>query len=235
MKKKSFNSKNKHEKLNIFMFLIVFFFTTGILTTIPAQKRWTAEVYGGIADNFRTPLVIQQTGYPDIRFTAGYYTRSLELPIYYGYRIGTWYNKNLFELELNHHKIYLFNNPPEVTSFNVSHGINMLTLNYGKEYRDMIFKFGAGTVIAHPEFKIRDVSFDNTRGLFKQGYMPGGIALNLAVAHQFRFSKRFFLNTEFKTTFAYTKLTQDNLTVKVYNAALHFCFGPGYNMIIRDK
>ncbi len=217
------------------MFLFIFFIISISLTTISAQKRWTAEFYGGIADNFRTPLVIQQTGYPDIKFLAGYYTRSLELPIYYGYRIGSWYNKNLFELELNHHKIYLFNNPPEVTSFNVSHGINMLTFNYGIDYKDLIFKFGAGTVIAHPEFKIRDITFDNTRGLFKQGYMPGGIALNFAVAHQFKLSKRFFLNTEFKTTFAYTELSQDNLNVKVYNVALHFCLGPGYNFIFRDK
>lgn len=232
MKTCSFKSKKEHEVIKIFSIFILFFFISSCLHAVSAQTRWSAELYGGFAENFRTPLVIQQTGYPDLKLTAGYYTRALETPIYYGYRLGTWHGRNLWELEFNHHKIYLFNLPPEITSFNVSHGLNMLTLNYGIELGRLIFKVGAGTVIAHPEFKIRDITFDNTRGLFHEGYMPGGIACNLATAHQFRLSKRFFVNTEFKTTFAYTKLTQDNLTVNVYNLAFHFVVGPGYNFIV---
>lgn len=235
MKTSLFTSKLEPEVSGIFSFLIGCILMSSCLYSLSAQTRWSVEIYGGFAENFPTPLVIQQSGYADLKFTAGYYTRAFELPIYYGYRVGTWHDRNLWELEFTHHKIYLFNNPPEITSFNVSHGLNMLTINYGIERWDIIFKAGAGTVIAHPEFKIRDITFDNSRGLFHEGYMPGGIALNVALAHQFRFSKRFFINTEFKTTFAYTKLTQDNLNINVYNLACHFVVGPGYNFIARNK
>jgi len=203
------------------------------VTLISAQDRWSAEFYGGLAGNVPLPLLIKQSGQPSLDFVAKYESRSLDLPIYYGYRLSKWCDEKSWEFEFTHHKIYLSNNPPEIEQFNLSHGLNMFTINRGRALSGFIIRGGAGPIITHPEFTIRDVSFDQSRGLFHLGYMLNGIALNLGVAHPIQFSKHFFLNLEAKTTFAYVHIKQDDLKVNVYNWAFHLVLGPGYNFRLK--
>jgi len=193
-----------------------------------AQERWSAELYGGLAGNVSLPIHIKQSGQPSLDFIAKYESRSLDLPIYYGYRLSKWCGDKSWELEFTHHKIYLSNNSPEIENFSLSHGLNMFTINRGRELSGFVVRGGAGPVITHPEFTIRDVSFDQSRGLFHLGYMLNGLVLNLGVAHPIQLSKHFFLNLEAKTTFAYVHIKQDDLKVNVYNWAFHVILGPEY-------
>jgi len=205
----------------------------GFVSLMNAQDRWSAELYGGLAENVALPLSVHQTGQPNLDFIAHYKSNSLKIPPYYGYRFCWWRENRSWELEFTHHKIYLLNNPPEISQFNLSHGLNILTLNRGRAFSGFVFRAGVGPVITHPEFTIRGVSFDQTRGLFHKGYMLNGIALNMGVAHPFQISKYFFINLEAKTTFAYAHVTQDDLKVDAYNWAFHLILGPGYNFLIK--
>jgi len=211
---------NKIRAVSVIMFIHV--------SLMSAQSRWSAELYGGFAGNIPVSLSVKQSGQPDLDFVAKYESRSLNLPIYYGYRLSKWSGDKSWELEFTHHKIYLSNNPPEIENFSLSHGLNMFTVNRGRKLSGYVIHVGAGPVVTHPEFTIRDVTFDQSRGLFHLGYMLNGIALNLGVAHPIRFSSHFFLNLEAKTTFAYVHLIQDNLNVNAYNWAFHLILGPGY-------
>lgn len=219
------------------MFLILVISMSHVLI-INAQTRWSAEFYGGVAGNVNLPLIIKQTNYPDIRLNANYDTHPFENPIYYGYRISRWSDKTSWELEFLHHKLYLQNNHPEIDYFNISHGFNILTLNRGFAFSGIILRPGAGIIISHPEFRLvrngTEIKFDNTRGLFNKGYMPGGIALALGAARQMNISKRFFITAEVKTTAAYTPITQGDLTAHVWNWAFHLTLGPGFNFRIRE-
>jgi len=209
--------------------LIVSAVMLAFVSMISAQNKWTVEMYGGIAGNVPMPLQVEQTGHPDLYFTAKYESLSLANPIYYGFRIGKWLDNKSWELEFTHHKLYLSNNPPEIDYFSISHGLNMFTLNRGVALSGFQFRGGAGPVIFHPEFKIRNVSYDPDGGLFHMGYLMNGVVLNVGVGHPIKLSNRFFFNLEVKTTFAYVRIQQDDLKVNAYNWAFHLILGPGYS------
>jgi len=75
------------------------------VSIMPAQNKWRAELYGGFAANVPTPLQVEQTGHPDLFFTAKYESFPLANPIYYGFRIGKWLGNKSWELEFTHHKL----------------------------------------------------------------------------------------------------------------------------------
>lgn len=195
---------------------------------LSAQVSWTAEAYGGAVSNIRTPLKVSQEGYPDISINATYRSRSLERPIYYGWRIGRWDNGKSLELEFIHHKIYLENNPPEIQSFSVSHGLNMLMIGRGIQSTNFIFRYGAGIIISHPEFTVRNISYDQKQGIFNKGYKPNGVAFNASISYPFNLSERFFINTEFKSTFSLLTISQKNFDINTSNLAFHLILGAGY-------
>ncbi len=200
-----------------------------------AQTDWSLEVQSGAAVNVPLPMYIYQSGKPDLSFTARYKTQPFQSPLYYEYRISRWHNEKSWEIEYIHHKIYLTNPISDIDNFSISHGFNMLTLNRGLDISGNIFRAGLGIVIAHPEFTIRGITFDQTRGWFKGGYLPAGIAVNLGYARHINLTNRFFINAEAKTTMAFTRITQKDpahfqkdLTVDNYNWAFHLILGPGY-------
>ncbi len=193
-----------------------------------AQTEWSLEVQPGIAVNVPLTMVIYQKDQPDFRFNAHYKSESFKLPPYYECRISRWHNNSSWELELIHHKMYLTNPTSDIDHFSISHGFNMLTLNRGLNISGNIFRAGLGIVIAHPEFTIRNISFDNSRGWFNAGYLPAGVVLNLGYSRHLDLSDRFFINVEAKTTFGFTRISQDDLMVDNYHWAFHLIFGPGY-------
>lgn len=217
---------------------IVLLFITSQALTMNAQIRWSAELHGGAAANVNLPLIILQPNYPDIRIHANYDTHPFESPVYYGYRLSRWSGNTSWELDFVHHKLYLKNAHPEIDYFNISHGFNILTINRGFQFPEFILRPGAGIIIAHPEFRfVRDgskIESDSNSGLFRSGYIPGGIVLSLGAARQINISRRFFITAEAKNTFAYIPLSRGDLTAHVYNWAFHFTLGPGFNFILKE-
>lgn len=215
-------------RLYVFCFFVLGLFVSSVAFS---QSSYSFEIQGGTAANVPLPLVIRQTGQPDYSFTAKYRTRPFENPYYYEARLSRWHANRSWELEFIHHKIYLDNTNVDVPAFSISHGFNMLMVNRGIEINGNIFRAGLGMVIAHPEFSIRGVSFDQTRGWFGHGYMPSGLAINVGYARHLAITDRFFVNVEAKTTFGYVRLNQDDISVDTYNWAFHLIFGPGYHFL----
>ena len=100
---------------------------------VEAQRSWVFNFALGDSYCFRTPLLIRQEGYDNIRIKACYYTDSFSFPVYYSWKIGTSKDKRTFEIELTHLKIYLENKPQEIQHFAISHGYNYFTLNYTRD------------------------------------------------------------------------------------------------------
>ncbi|MBL7966804.1 MAG: hypothetical protein JNK09_07370 [Prolixibacteraceae bacterium] len=195
------------------------------------QSRWAFELHGGEVYNVPMPLKIIQKGFPELKLTARYNTEALTLPVYWDLRLSKWKNNKSVELEAIHHKLYLDNTTEEVEKFNISHGFNMLFVNRGFEKKTLRYRCGIGLVIIHPESRIRGREFGDSTDDWDMGYYLTGPALNLSSGKAIAISKRFYLNVEGKTTFAYSKTKIAEGKADVYNLAFHLIIGFGTNFV----
>ncbi len=111
----------------------------------------------------------------------------------------------------------------------------MLVFNYNRSFRWFNGSVGGGSVLMHPESRIRHLQWPEGPGFDWKGYRLRGIVLNLAASRQFKVYKRFYINTECKLTLSQAKAPIVNGYAKVNNIALQFIFGPGINWAYKKK
>jgi len=192
------------------------------------RSRWSVEFNFGAATNLKLPLTFVQRGYPDIHIAkADIYTEPFSSPPYWDMRLVKWFKKDGISLELIHHKIYLRNAPPEVERFAISHGYNLFLLSYNRNVKWFNVAVGGGTILMHPESTIRGKKWTEGDGSYWSGYRLKGFAVNLAVSHQVRIYKRFYLNVEGKVIYSKANVPIVDGYAKFNNVALQLIFGPG--------
>jgi hypothetical protein len=205
--------------------LILFSITDG-----SAQTSWTFELLGGEVYNVPMPLIIRQDGYPKIQLSARYHTEPFTLPVYWDLRFSRRHNNKSWEFEAIHHKLYLQNTTPEVQKFNISHGFNLFMVNRGFEQKTVQYRAGAGIVLSHPESNIRGQEDGDSVDDLDLGYSVSGPVLNLAIGKSFQLTKRFFMTTEAKTTFAYSSVKIGQGHADVYCLTFHLLLGLGVDL-----
>jgi hypothetical protein len=179
-----------------------------------ASAEWHVEGAIGAVHNFSSTLRFgEQT------IDANYETRPFESPLYYALRGGSWH----WDVELIHQKIFLKNPDGDLERFAISHGYNFLLLNYRWHIAELMIRFGAGAVIAHPEVRLRG-------SVLEPGYNMTGPGFQISVQKTFFLSNRFFVNAEAKFTAARAQFTIDQSDVSAPNVALHALFGFGINL-----
>ena len=179
-----------------------------------ADDDWHIEGSVGFVHNFSTDLKIDA-----FTINADYETRSFEGPLYYSVRAGS----ALWDVELIHQKIYLQNPAGEVQSFSVSHGYNLILLNYAWRIDDFIIRVGGGAILAHPEIRFRE-------NFFEPGYNLTGPAFQVSVQKKFTVSNRLFLSAEGKVTAARAHFSINGSEISAPNIALHALFGFGLQL-----
>lgn len=202
-----------------------------------AQKaQWSFELLEEIPYNITMPLVIKQKGEEVLHLNAQYNSEPLAAPVCWIWRFTRWENDRSWEFEAIHHKLYLENKTSEIQRFSISHGHNILTLN--RSYKKLLFqkysymlRFGAGVVLSHPESEIRNKEFYEHEGIFELGYYFTGPVLNFAIAKQFHFTKRFFLNAEIKTMPSVSWVPIADGHAVVWNLPVAFALGVGVDFI----
>jgi hypothetical protein len=189
----------------------------GWLLPATASARWFLEVGAGSSYSFYSPLVIRQTGFPDIRLDGSFDTEPFAEVPYYDVRLarGNW------ELELVHHKLYMRNRPPEVQSFQITHGFNFITANHRWSLFGFDFRAGAGMVLAHPQTTVRDSPFDEHSGIFGLGFFVSGVSAQAGLGWRYRLSPRFDAGTEVKLTGAAARMPIRGGSVDLANFAVH--------------
>lgn len=219
----------------------IFVLITGLLVSLysnlTGQTRWSFEAYGGGVYNARLPLIIKQNEYPDIRISrAVYYSEPFIDPYYIGFRVSKWFTNQGVELEVLHHKLYLQNKPQEVQRFSLSHGFNIVTVNYARQVRKFIARAGLGPVFVNPENTIRGMKYPE-EGPYRNwpGHVLVGGGLNVAVSRQIHIGKYIFINTEGKITAAMARSPIVNGHADVYNIAFHLILGPGLNLWVKEE
>lgn len=194
-----------------------------------SQKSWTVELHAGIEKSTRMPLTIYQEGFPDIRIgKADYESRALKFPLYYDLRISKWWKEKAVQLEVIHHKFFLKNPTPEVEHFEMTHGFNAITINYGKLFRRYAWSAGAGSVLLHAENTVRGLSLPSSTGFDAGRYRLTGLVIQSGIGRRIYLNGKLFVNVEFKTTWGFVKapvvLGHARANVLVFQLVV----GPGY-------
>lgn len=232
------------------LYAIIYFFAKGRYMKFPllilvlfssvnvfSQRTWSFELHGGVVTNVPLPLTIKQKGYPDIFIRgARFYSEPLISPYYWDWRFAKWSGKHAIEFEAIHHKLYLKDKHPDIQRFGISHGFNMLTLNYACLFKYFIFRNGIGSVLLHPESTIRNKAYPEGPGFDIRGYRLRGFVFNTAVSkHIPVVRKRLFINAEVKATFAKANAPIVDGIAKVNNIALQGIIGIGVNFAGNSK
>jgi hypothetical protein len=195
-----------------------------------AQERWTFELCGTVPYNVPLPLTIRQSGQPDINLTGRYSSKPFVTPVCWVWRIGRWSNQRSWELQAVHQKLYLDNRPPEVGSFSVSHGLNLVTINRGWLLDEYMVRGGAGIVLAHPEGTVRGKSLSEDRGILGMGYYVSGPVVMIGTARRFRLVGELFLDLEVMSALSCSDVPIADGDARVYNLVVQVNFGLGYSV-----
>ncbi|RMI14648.1 MAG: hypothetical protein D6681_04915 [Calditrichaeota bacterium] len=194
------------------------------------QSLRFVELSPGDAYCLPAPLIIRQTGHPDISLTARYRTESFKTPFYYALRLSFWQNRRGWEVELLHLKLFLTHKPEEIQRFSISHGFNLLTLLRGWKINRFLIRVGVGVVIAHPENTVRNQKLPENRGIFRAGYYLSGVALHAGVGRRFVLNRRLHLNVEGRITAAGASVPVIQGSATVWHVGMHLLMGLGYRL-----
>ncbi len=202
-----------------------------VLLMLPAalQAQWAVEAFLGTAVSAPSTLVIRQAGEPDIRLTAHYATKpfnSSSAP-YYGLRVSHWWGRWGAYFDDLHHKLYLTNNPPEVTTFEVTYGYNLFSLGAAWRTGHWSVLAGAGPVVTNPTSEVRGEVKPHDGGILGTGYYVDGVQLQLGVNRRFRLVGVLFLSADVRGSVGWANVDIANGDADVPNYALHFLLGIG--------
>jgi hypothetical protein len=192
-----------------------------------AANEWSIDAMLGAAHNVSTPLAVRQNGEPAIELDARWETRSFDPPLYNAVRIARWRDDPALAVSLVHHKLHLRDRPPEIESFAISHGYNLLTLERFWSRRWLVWGLGAGAVIAHPENTVRGRSLDESRGFMRSGYYVAGPSASLIGAGRWPVGERAALGLEARLSGSHARVPVVEGHARVPNLALHLAAALG--------
>lgn len=192
-----------------------------------AHAQWAVEGFLGTSFSAHTPLVITQTGYPTLDFTAHYATYPRRAWIYYGFRVSHWWGRWGGTAGFIHQKVYLTNPPPEVQEFRVTNGYNLLSVGAGYLTHGWSLIGAVGPVIANPVNTVRNLTLPDNGGGFGTGYYLSGINVQLGINRRVYVVDKFFLTADVTASGAWATVHVVDGKAKTPNYALHLLFGVG--------
>jgi hypothetical protein len=195
----------------------------------PARAGLGFELFGGAPLNLKTPLRISQAGFPELEFDGEYRTRPLRVPLYWALRASLGGPRGRWGLMLVHHKLYLRGGPPEIQTFSVSHGLNLVTLEREWPLRAAGLHAGLGFVVAHPENTVRGQRLDQSEGFLGAGYYLTGPVAALAAGRRIPLGRAFSLGLELRVTLARARVPVAGGHARLTSAALHLLAGLGWS------
>ncbi|MBC7186935.1 MAG: hypothetical protein H5U38_07880 [Calditrichaeota bacterium] len=189
-----------------------------------AAGKVELTVLSGAVCNAKSPLLLEQEGWPDLHLKACFRSRPLSFPLYYALRVARGASRRL-EVELVHDKLYLENPPAEVQSFAVTHGFNLLFVNLAWQKGSWALRAGGGPVLAHPETVVRGQRHPESGGIFGGGYHVSGPAIQVALGRCCHIWRQLSLLGEAKLTVARARFPIAGGHATVTNPAVHLLLG----------
>jgi hypothetical protein len=198
------------------------------LWPVPAAAQLELQGFLGSSESIPSRVTITQAGQPDIRATAHWDTRPFQDTWYYAGRIGVWKGQKGWFLDFTHHKLYWDDRPAAVQRFQITNGMNMLTVSRGFRRGRFSYSFGAGPVITFPVNRVRGQWLGEGRG-FWGGYFLSGGNLMATGTRRFPLMDGVFLSLDGRASFSYVRVPVAGGHAAVPNFALHFHAGLGFS------
>ena len=175
--------------------------------------RLALALLAGVPWNAPADVEYRQAGEPTITASGEWESRPFEFPLYWAVRTeaGPW------GLELLHDKLYLKNPPPEVRSFGISHGLNLVTVQRAWERASFDVRAGAGAVVAHPESEVR--------GRHESRYVLTGPVVGAGVGKRIGLGERVRVDVEGRATAARVRVPIADGEARTTSLALHLLVG----------
>jgi len=220
----------KHSLIRKYALLLALGIPLGAVAQTEAENVWALEILSGTTASLPTPLRIRQFGEEDIRLNARYETRPFVSPFYYVLRIARWKSNRAWELELIHLKLYLKNSPTEVQSFAITHGYNLLNVNWAQRQKGYVLHLGAGVVLAHPENRVRGKKLPENGGIFGLGQYLSGPSLHTAIGKEFHAWQSLLIVAEGKITMSFARIPIQDGRANMANLTFHGIIGLRYSL-----
>lgn len=188
----------------------------------PLPEGIVLQVLGGAPINFPTTLTITQQDEPDINHHASWETRPWEQPLYWALRLRWQRERDGFEIQFLHHKMYLQDPPSTIQHFEVTHGFNVLTANYLRRSRPFHWRVGAGVTMPN--------TFATVRGEISDvhDYSIGGPAFLAGGGSELALTRRLFLSAEAQFIAGWGTDDVSRGEAKVVSLAIHILVGLGF-------
>jgi len=199
------------------------------LALAPRAALAQVELQGflGSSVNSPSPLSITQRGQPDLHLTGHWATRPFRPTWYYAARLALWRGNRGWALDFTHHKMYLIDRPGPIQRFELSNGVNMVTVSRAFRSRKLSWAVGAGPVVTFPISRVRGTELERRRGFFG-GYFLSGATAMASVTRRFPLAAGVFLSLDSRVSASYVRVPVANGHASVPNLALHFHAGLGY-------
>ena len=188
------------------------------------EERFALGFFLGASKSLDTRFELTQSGYPTIEFTGSYESRSFDPPLYWAARFSWLRALSAWELQIVHNKVHLVDPPPEIQSFEVSHGFNLLTANYAFRSPHVDVRFGAGIVFAHPESVVRGYTWSG-EAQPKWGYVVTGPAFLAGAGRAFRVAGRFAVVPEAMLSVSRARVPVPMGDASFWDVAFHLLLG----------
>ncbi len=192
-------------------------------------QTWTAEIMGGTAVNFTTPLIVHQAGYPNVDAAAHYDTRPFgpDFP-YYAFRFSRWSGDEAWEFGQVHHRLFLADPPAGIQYFAIHYGYSYLLFGHAWRRGEFVYHAGIGPIVTNPATTVHHENRSVGGWLFNGGYYTSGIGMGVSAERDFRVTTRTFAVVELELTAGNAwDVPIANGSAEVPNIALHFHIGLG--------
>lgn len=183
----------------------------------------------GTAYNIPTYLKIKQERNDAIELWARYATKGFKTPVYWDYKLEFETEKRFLGLRSTHHKLYLTNPTPEISTFSITHGYNLVMAYYGwkKKYFDILI--GGGIAFSHPEGVVQNeyIALEEGIPLYGGKYRLTAPNFDIEIKKKWYLTKRIFLNSGIRFLAGYAKPQIINGYVETYPIGFHWTAGFG--------
>jgi hypothetical protein len=123
--------------------------------------------------------------------------------------------------------MYLIDRPTEVQRFQITNGMNMLTVSRAFRRGQLTYAVGAGPVITYPITRVRGEMLESGRG-FLGGYFLSGANMMGSVTRRFPLPLGVFLSLDGRLSASYVRIPVADGHAGVPNLALHLLAGLGF-------
>jgi hypothetical protein len=205
---------------------------TAALAAPAAAQHVSLDLMTGNGYNVPTPLTIDQTGFPEIRFTAHWDTKPLgPYAPYYTYRFTFWNTKQTgaWELQHVHDRIFLKNTTAEVPFFAIHFGYNYLLGGRAWTMHGFVLHTDGGLVVTSPQNTVRGLSVNLGLGSEHHGYNLAGIGGQVALSRQIDLLPHVHAIAEGALMMGHANVPVVNGTGHVPNVSAHARIGFGFS------